>query len=126
MSDGAGVLNGEDPEGHVVVDVGADAAPAVVTLRNQVTAVAEDVSTASALKVADIAMADGELGTDGLSLTGLDAGMFEIVGNAVRMRKVRRVKDAGRRGKSIVQRLRGRGSVRMSTDAILALTRGER
>ena len=51
---------------------------------------------------------------------------FEIVGNAVRMRKVRRVKDAGRRGKSIVQRLRGRGSVRMSTDAILALTRGER
>jgi len=51
---------------------------------------------------------------------------FEIVGNAVRMRKVRRVKDAGRRGKAIVQRLRGRGSVRMSTDAILALTRGER
>ena len=51
---------------------------------------------------------------------------FEIVGNAVRMRKVRRVKDAGRRGKSIVQRLRGRGSVRMSTNAILALTRGER
>jgi AbrB family looped-hinge helix DNA binding protein len=51
---------------------------------------------------------------------------FEIVGNAVRMRKARRVKDAGRRGKSIVQRLRGRGSVRMSTDAILALTRGER
>jgi AbrB family looped-hinge helix DNA binding protein len=51
---------------------------------------------------------------------------FEIVGNSVRMRKVRRVRDAGRRGKSIVQRLRGRGSVRMSTDAILALTRGER
>ena len=51
---------------------------------------------------------------------------FEIVGNAVRMRKVRRVRDARRRGKSIVQRLRGRGSVRMSTDAILALTRGER
>jgi AbrB family looped-hinge helix DNA binding protein len=51
---------------------------------------------------------------------------FEIVGNTVRMRKARRVRDAGRRGKSIVQRLRGRGSVRMSTDAILALTRGER
>jgi AbrB family looped-hinge helix DNA binding protein len=51
---------------------------------------------------------------------------FEIVGNAVRMRKIRRVKNARRRGKSIVQRLRGRGSVRMSTDAILALTRGAR
>lgn len=51
---------------------------------------------------------------------------FEIVGNAVRMGKVRGMKARRRRGKSIVQRLRGRGSVRMSTDAILALTRGER
>lgn len=51
---------------------------------------------------------------------------FEIVGKAVRMRKVRSAGLAGRRGKSIVERLRGRGSVRMSTDEILALTRGER
>ena len=51
---------------------------------------------------------------------------FEVVGRAVRMRKVRPVKGAGRRGNSIVQRLRGRGSVRMTTDEILALTRGER
>jgi len=51
---------------------------------------------------------------------------FEIVGQGVRMRKVRRARGAGRRGKSIVQRLRGRGSVRMSTDEILALTRGDR
>jgi AbrB family looped-hinge helix DNA binding protein len=50
---------------------------------------------------------------------------FEVVGQAVRLRKVRRDR-AGRRGKSIVQRLRGRGTVRMSTDAILALTRGGR
>jgi len=51
---------------------------------------------------------------------------LEIVGKAVRVRKVRGVKARRRRGKSIVQRLRGRGSVRMSTDAILALTRGKR
>lgn len=51
---------------------------------------------------------------------------FEIVGRAVRMRKVRSGSTTGRRGKSIVERLRGRGSVRMSTDEILALTRGER
>lgn len=50
---------------------------------------------------------------------------FEVVGTAVRMRKVRRAGRAGRRGKSIVERLRGRGSVRMSTDEILALTRGD-
>jgi len=51
---------------------------------------------------------------------------FEIVGKAVRMRKVRRAGRAGRRGKPIVERLRGRGSVRMSTDEILSLTRGDR
>lgn len=51
---------------------------------------------------------------------------FEVVGSAVRMRKVRRAGRAGRRGKSIVERLRGRGSVRMTTDEILVLTRGDR
>ncbi len=51
---------------------------------------------------------------------------FEVVGRAVRIRKVRRADGAGRRGKSIVQRMRGRGSVRMTTDEILELTRGER
>jgi len=51
---------------------------------------------------------------------------FEVVGKAVRMRKVRRANRAGRRGKSIVERLRGRGSVRMTTDEILALTRSDR
>ena len=51
---------------------------------------------------------------------------FEVVGRAVRIRKVRRAEAAGRRGKSIVQRMRGRGSVRMTTDEILALTRGDR
>lgn len=51
---------------------------------------------------------------------------FEVAGQVVRMRKVRRGRGAGRRGKSLVERLRGRGSVRMSTDEILALTRGDR
>ncbi len=48
---------------------------------------------------------------------------FEIVGHAVRIKKTH-----GRqgRGRSLVARLRGRGSVRMSTDQILALTRGEK
>ena len=44
---------------------------------------------------------------------------FEIVGDAVRVRKAR-----GRRarGQSVVSRLRGRATRRMSTDQILALT----
>jgi AbrB family looped-hinge helix DNA binding protein len=51
---------------------------------------------------------------------------FDIVGQTVRIRKVRKTRAPGRRGKSLVARLRGRGSVRMSTDEILALTRDER
>ena len=51
---------------------------------------------------------------------------FEVTGQTVRIRKVRRGEARGRRGKSIVERLRGRGSVRMTTDEILALTRGDR
>jgi AbrB family looped-hinge helix DNA binding protein len=51
---------------------------------------------------------------------------FELVGRAVRMRKVRKAKGRGRRGKSLVARLRGKGSVRMTTDEILALTRSPR
>ena len=50
---------------------------------------------------------------------------FEVVGQSVRIRKVRRARGKGHRGKSLVAQLRGRGSVRMSTDEILALTRGD-
>lgn len=83
----AGAEGGVASTGRVVVNVEASEAPAAVTLLNQVTAIAEDVSTAGDLKVADIAMEDGELGTDGLSLTGLDASMFKIVGNALYLKQ---------------------------------------
>lgn len=45
---------------------------------------------------------------------------FEIAGNAVRIRKARR--RTGRE-RTLVDHMRGRGAVRMSTDEILALTR---
>ncbi len=47
---------------------------------------------------------------------------FEIVRDTVVIRKS---KDRGRRGLALVRRLRGRASVAMSTDEILALTRGD-
>lgn len=47
---------------------------------------------------------------------------FSVEGNAVKMVPVKR---ATRHGRRIVERLRGKGSVRMSTDEIMALTRGE-
>lgn len=46
---------------------------------------------------------------------------FEVRGDVVMVTKARR----GRRGRRIVETLRGKGDVRMSTDEILALTRGE-
>jgi AbrB family looped-hinge helix DNA binding protein len=51
---------------------------------------------------------------------------FDVVGQVVRIRKIRQGKGVNRRGDSIVGRMRGRGSVRMTTDEILALTRGDR
>lgn len=47
---------------------------------------------------------------------------FAVEGGAVRIRRARAAKSRGRR---LVERMRGRGSVRMTTDEIMALTRGE-
>ena len=47
---------------------------------------------------------------------------FEVVGNVVRLIPARKSRTHGRR---IVERLRGRATVRMSTEEILALTRGK-
>ena len=47
---------------------------------------------------------------------------FIVEGNAVRIKKVDRSES---RGKKVVEKLRGKATVRMSTDEIMALTRGE-
>jgi len=47
---------------------------------------------------------------------------FEVQGEAVLLRKA----AGSGRGARVVEHLRGRGQVGMSTDEILALTRGER
>ncbi len=48
---------------------------------------------------------------------------FERAGDSVRIRKAR---HRSRRGRMIVSHLRGRSTARMSTEQIMALTRGER
>jgi len=50
---------------------------------------------------------------------------FEIVGSCARIRKVCAARKRSR-GRSMVERIRGKGTVRLSTDQILALTRGRR
>ncbi|MEO6339706.1 MAG: AbrB/MazE/SpoVT family DNA-binding domain-containing protein [Caulobacteraceae bacterium] len=49
---------------------------------------------------------------------------FEFDGTTVRIVRAKTKTKAGR-GERLVARLRGRGDVAMSTDAIMALTRGE-
>ena len=46
---------------------------------------------------------------------------FEIDGDSVRLRKA---KGTRTRGEALIARLRGRATTRMSTDQIMALTRG--
>ncbi|AFY32946.1 SdiA-regulated domain-containing protein [Calothrix sp. PCC 7507] len=58
-------------------------APTAVVLNNKVNAIAENTSTASRIKVADIAITDDALGTNTLSLSGTDASFFEISGSAL-------------------------------------------
>jgi AbrB family looped-hinge helix DNA binding protein len=48
---------------------------------------------------------------------------FRVEGNAVRIVKLAS-RQGRNRGKTIISRLRGTAGVRMTTDAILALTRG--
>jgi uncharacterized protein YjiK len=56
----------------------ANQAPTAVTLNNQVTSMAENTSTATRIKVADVAVADDGLGTNNLTVTGPDASSFEV------------------------------------------------
>jgi AbrB family looped-hinge helix DNA binding protein len=46
---------------------------------------------------------------------------FQVVGDSVRIRKA---PGTSRRGRRLITRMRGKGAIRMSTDEILALTRG--
>jgi 2',3'-cyclic-nucleotide 2'-phosphodiesterase (5'-nucleotidase family) len=61
-------------------------APTAVVISNAVTSIAENTSTTSRTKVADLAITDDALGTNTLSLTGADAGSFELAGNALFLR----------------------------------------
>ncbi len=58
-------------------------APTAVVLTPTVTSLAEDTSTATAVKVADIVVTDDGQGINALALTGADASFFQITGNAL-------------------------------------------
>jgi uncharacterized protein YjiK len=58
-------------------------APTGVTLSHQTTSLAENSSTSTRVKLADVEVADDGLGENALSVTGPDAGSFEVDGNGL-------------------------------------------
>ena len=58
-------------------------APTALSLANTTPSLAENTSTASRIKVADIVIADDNLGSNVISLSGSDAASFEVVGTAL-------------------------------------------
>lgn len=60
-----------------------NAAPSKLQLVNIITALPENTSTASPVKIADIVITDDALGTNTISLTGADADSFEVISSSL-------------------------------------------
>jgi VCBS repeat-containing protein len=58
-------------------------APTGVSFASTTTAFNEGIDASTGVKVADIVIADADLGTNNLALTGADAGLFQIIGSAL-------------------------------------------
>jgi hypothetical protein len=57
--------------------------PTAVALTNTITSLAENTSTTSRIKVADIVVTDDALGSNVITLAGADAASFEVIGSAL-------------------------------------------
>ncbi|QVL52834.1 MAG: ExeM/NucH family extracellular endonuclease [Cyanobium sp. M30B3] len=58
-----------------------NAPPTALSLTNTIASLAENTSTTSRIKVADIAISDDALGSNVITLAGADAASFEVIGN---------------------------------------------
>jgi uncharacterized protein YjiK/phosphodiesterase/alkaline phosphatase D-like protein len=61
-------------------------APTAVTLNSPITSIPDNTLTNAALKLADITVTDDGLGNNHLTVTGSDAGFFQIIGTALFLR----------------------------------------
>ena len=90
VQDDGGTANGGvdlDPSARTLtIDVSGTNQPATVSLSNVRGPIAENTSTTVAVKVADIVIADVDGGVNNLSLSGLDANLFQIVGQTLWLR----------------------------------------
>jgi hypothetical protein len=76
-----GGLSVERAVTFAVIDL--NEAPTALSLANTIPSLAENTSTASRIKVADIVIADDNLGSNPISLSGVDAASFEVVDTAL-------------------------------------------
>src|SRR5262245_11124292 len=60
--------------------------PTAVRLNNAVNSIPENTSTAAPVKLADIIVTDDGIGDNRLTVTGVDAGSFQIIGAALYLR----------------------------------------
>jgi len=67
-------------------DGGLNESPTAVTFADALASLAEDAAVTSRIKVADIVVADDDVGTNTLSLSGVDADDFEIDGGVLYLR----------------------------------------
>ncbi|MCC5639939.1 cadherin-like domain-containing protein [Nostoc sp. CHAB 5844] len=64
----------------------ANQAPTAVVFNNAIASIDENTNTTSRIRVADIAITDDALGTNNLSLTGVDGNFFEIANSVLYLR----------------------------------------
>ena len=88
VQDNGGIADGGvdlDPSANTLtVNVSrVNDAPSAVVLRNVHAPFPENASTASQIKVADIAITDVDGGANNLSLSGADAGLFRLIGQTL-------------------------------------------
>jgi ELWxxDGT repeat protein len=79
-----GILTAEQQFTITVTD-GNDGATQI-TLSNVVTSLLANSNTSSAIPLADVSIVDDGLGTNTFSVSGADAGVFEVVGNQLRLK----------------------------------------
>ncbi len=76
-------------------------APTAVTLSNAVTSIPENTSTAAPVKLADITVTDDGIGTNQLTVTGVDANSFQIIGTALYLKAGTALSSIAKSGYSI-------------------------
>jgi Ca2+-binding RTX toxin-like protein len=91
MQDNGGTANGgvnlDQSPNTLTINVSAvDDAPAAINFSNVHAPIAENTSTAAAIKIADVSLADIDGGAKILSLAGADAALFQIVGGDLWLR----------------------------------------